>query len=480
MDVPLYHINLNVVMMNYNIDKWDSDNCTRTHMGNDVLITRELFNILLKAIFRFKIVLVILIFSAFKTVGQINVSFTGDILQGCSPISVAFTNGSFPLTGSTFLWDFGNGNFSTAQNPQTSYLIPGTYSVSLTVTNGGISETLIKEQYITVHPKPQAGFKLVGDTIGCSPFLVSFQDLSTNIDGSDLSYTWSFGDGSKSTLQNPAHNYLTRGNFDVTVLVTNVHGCSDSYTESQLVHVLKPQAAFGVDETNSCTGTLLSTFTNISAGTTALVSLWDFGDGTSSTQFSPVHQYQNQGNYSVKLRVTDAFGCSDEVIRTNLIRVIKTTARFGMSRDTLCPGQNLVLTNQSTHATSYLWRTGDQGVSTLTNLNKIYNNAGDYTIWLIASNGTCKDSISKKVNVEYVKADFLVSEPFICELPKTINYQNQSQNAVSWSWRFGNGNTSTSQNPAVEYLTSISLINKQALFSDTLVATSKQIGRAHV
>ncbi len=408
-----------------------------------------------------------------KTTGQVTVMFTADILEGCSPISITFTNESTPIDGSTFMWDFGNGNFSTARNPQTSYLTPGSYSVKLTVTNGGISETLTKENYITVHSNPEVRFELIGDTIGCSPFEVSFQDFSTDMEGSDLSYVWSFGDGAKSNDKNPIHSYITKGIFDVTVIVTNIHGCYSTYTESQLVDVLKPLSRFGVDQIYSCTGTLLATFSNVSEGQTALESLWDFGDGTYSNQTSPVHQYQNQGEYSVKLTVTDNYGCSDEVIRSNLINVVKTTAKFDMSLDTLCPAQNLSLTNRSEYASSYLWHLGDESTSTSTNVNKTYPNSGDYIVWLTATNGNCKDSISKKLNIEYVKANFLPLDSFICELPKTISYQNQSQNAVSWNWLFGNGSVSNSVNPSVIYGTNTHLSNNQASFSDTLIVTSK-------
>lgn len=404
---------------------------------------------------------------------QITVNFTADIVQGCSPINVTFTNLSVPVEGSTFLWDFGNGNVSTARNPQTTYLTAGKYTVKLTVTNGAESEVLVREEYITVHPKPEVRFELVGDTIGCSPFNVSFQNYSIDPGASALNYTWSFGDGAKSTEQHPSHLYITKGTFDVTLLATNEFGCSSSYTEAQLAHVLKPSAQFGINESYSCTGSLNVIFTNISQGETNLASFWDFGNGSTSNLTSPSHLYTNIGTYSVKLKVTDDYGCTDEIIRNNLVQIVKTTAGFDVSHDTICPRQNVALINKSSHATSYLWKFGDQTTSTQTNLNKNYTTAGDYTIWLIAANGSCRDSVSKKINVEFVKADFLVNEQFICELPKNILYQNQSQNAVAWNWRFGNGTTSSSQNPTVNYPTNTRLVSNQAFFSDTLTVTSK-------
>ncbi len=408
-----------------------------------------------------------------KTVAQIKVAFSADIVTGCSPMSVAFSNESTPVDGSTYLWNFGNGNVSTARNPQSSYLTPGNYTVSLSVTNAGITETFVKENFIKVYSNPVALFEFTGDTIGCSPFNVTFNNLSSDPGGLSLSYIWSFGDGSGSMSQNPIKTYHTGGDFDVTLLVTNSRGCSNSFSVGRLIHVLKPAAQFGVNETYSCTGKLLTTFTNVSQGQTALTSFWEFGNGATSSQTSPVYLYQNPGDYTVKLTVTDQYGCANQVIRPNLIKVVKTIAKFNSSQDTICPNKNLTLTNRSEFATNYKWRLGDQTISTLTNVNKSYSQPGDYTIWLIAKNGLCKDSTSKKINVEYVKANFSIQDSFICELPKLISYHDKSVNATKWSWRFGNGSVSVVRNPEVNYSVSIPLTNNKAIFSDTLIVTSK-------
>ncbi|MCX8020761.1 MAG: PKD domain-containing protein, partial [Chitinophagaceae bacterium] len=74
--------------------------------------------------------------------------FSANIVSGCSPLVVAFEDLS---TGNptSWLWNFGNGNSSTLRNPTATYITPGTYTVSLTVTNANGSNTLTRTDYIT-------------------------------------------------------------------------------------------------------------------------------------------------------------------------------------------------------------------------------------------------------------------------------------------------------------------------------------------
>ncbi|HIG85961.1 MAG TPA: PKD domain-containing protein, partial [Planctomycetes bacterium] len=93
---------------------------------------------------------------------------------------------------------------STLQSPSHVYSVAGTYSVSLTVTGPGGSDTLTRTNYIDVtEPAPVAGFSGT-PTSGTSPLTVAFSDASTGVVSS---YAWAFGDGGTSTLQNPSHVY---------------------------------------------------------------------------------------------------------------------------------------------------------------------------------------------------------------------------------------------------------------------------------
>lgn len=187
---------------------------------------------------------------------QMNVGFTADVVSGCAPLQVVFNNTSDAGPGYSYSWDLGNGSISTAAHPQTIYVGEGAYTVSLTVTNAAGFETLVKEDFIVVHNQPVVAFALLSDTIGCAPYAVTFENNTVDPEGAALTYTWSFGDGTRSSEVNPSHTYEPAGDFDVTLVAENAFGCASSSTLPQLVHVLKPQAVFGVDPFYACTGEL--------------------------------------------------------------------------------------------------------------------------------------------------------------------------------------------------------------------------------
>jgi PKD repeat protein len=119
-------------------------------------------------------------------------------------------------TGSptSYLWSFGDGNTSTQQNPTYSYATGGTYQVCLTATNANGSDSTCHMVY-AVAP-PVANF-----TVGGTGLYHSFTSTST---GNPTSYSWTFGDGGTSTLQNPTHTYAAYGTYQVCLTVSNSFG----------------------------------------------------------------------------------------------------------------------------------------------------------------------------------------------------------------------------------------------------------------
>ena len=107
---------------------------------------------------------------------QPTADFTATPLAGCAPHVVYFTSTS---TGNptSYLWNFGNGFTSVLQNPSTTYLTAGSYTVTLTVTNASGSNTKTMTSYITVYPNPTVAFT-ANDTASCPPLAVQFTDGS--------------------------------------------------------------------------------------------------------------------------------------------------------------------------------------------------------------------------------------------------------------------------------------------------------------
>ena len=130
-------------------------------------------------------------------------------------------------------WDFGDGTGSLLSNPTHLYTQVGIYTVSLLVAGPGGASTLQRVDWIHVNePPPNANFSAVPRS-GVAPLLVTFQDLSTlNVTG----WEWDFGDGARSTLQNPVHVYRTPGAFTVRLRVTSAGGV-DGTPRRDFIHV---------------------------------------------------------------------------------------------------------------------------------------------------------------------------------------------------------------------------------------------------
>ena len=166
-------------------------------------------------------------------------SFTGTPTGGYAPLTVTFTDTS-ANSPTSWAWTFGDGGTSALKSPSHTFMTAGTYTVALTATNIGGSNTLTKTNYITVtvptpSPTPtpiptptpvplKASFSAT-PVSGAPPLFVTFTDTST---GTPTGWSWDFGDGSgvDTINQNPSHSYTTAGTYTVTLTVKNAQGSS--------------------------------------------------------------------------------------------------------------------------------------------------------------------------------------------------------------------------------------------------------------
>jgi len=203
-------------------------------------------------------------------------------------------------------WDFGDGGSSTSQNPSYTYSTVGTYNVSLSVTNDYGDNTETKTGYITVGSPPDAEFTASETTVAVGES-IQFTDQSTN---NPASWNWDFGDGESSTSQNPTHIYSNAGTYDVSLTVTNSYG-NNTETKTDYITVGDPPAAaFTASKTLATVGESIQ-FTDQSSNNPESWS-WDFGDGNTSTEQSPSHNYSTEGTYTVSLTVTNTYGENTE------------------------------------------------------------------------------------------------------------------------------------------------------------------------
>jgi len=241
------------------------------------------------------------------------VDFSADRTQVSVNQYVHFTDLS-TNSPSDWKWDFGDGTAGTGQNPDHAYRQPGIYSVTLTASDAYTSISHTKRNYITVVNTPHADFG-ADKTKGITPFTVKFTDLST---GSPTGWTWDFGDGERSSEHNPTHTYTTAGGsstsrYTVTLTATNPNGSDDERKVDYITVTQTPIAEFTVDSRQGKAPFIVK-FRDLTAGNPTTW-LWEFGDGSTSSEQNPTHLYPFEGSYDVRLTVSNQYG-TDTVFKT--------------------------------------------------------------------------------------------------------------------------------------------------------------------
>lgn len=242
-------------------------------------------------------------------------AFEAAPLSGTSPLTVTFTDSSdpgvFPIT--SWKWNFGDGGTSTMQNPSHTYTREGSFAVSLEVTTVIGSDIEVKNALIAVTLLPTAAFT-GSPRSGLVPLTVEFSDASTAGSSPITSWEWDFGDGAKSSEQNPAHTYTQAGVFSVSLTVTTAIG-TDLETKSSYVTVsVLPTAHFTAAPSSGAAPLTVSFCDTSEPGSSPIVSWqWNFGDGGTSTERNPTHIYLTPGAYEVSLTVTTAVGSDVDV-----------------------------------------------------------------------------------------------------------------------------------------------------------------------
>jgi gliding motility-associated-like protein len=157
------------------------------------------------------------------------VNFAALPAAGCSPLSVTFDDLSTTPLGSTYLWDFGNGDTSSLQNPTEVYVSTANYSVLLQVTTPyGCVDSLLLVDAITMEEHPTAAYLVSNDTAAVPQAQIDFMNesvLSTSV-------SWSFGDGTYSNEEDPIHIFADTGIYEVCLTAVSQYGCTDTLCEN--------------------------------------------------------------------------------------------------------------------------------------------------------------------------------------------------------------------------------------------------------
>lgn len=248
------------------------------------------------------------------TDANIDLLANSPICPGQSTPLTLKTNG---VTGKlTYLW---NNNLGTSAGPfKVTLYQPNTYIVQVTNQCGTTATDSIR---ILITPQPELIMKRDTNQI-CMPGSIHFKDSSVVGNSLDpiTNWTWTFGDGTTSSLQNPVHYYKSAGQFPVSLVVKTGGGCTSNSIGTPIIVTVypKPHAAFSVNK--SVLDLPYDELKCFNQSTGAVSYNWDFADETTSTEENPTHKYSLLDEYKIRLITTSKFGCLDtafKMVRTD-------------------------------------------------------------------------------------------------------------------------------------------------------------------
>ncbi|WP_367390250.1 PKD domain-containing protein [Lewinella sp. LCG006] len=364
---------------------------------------------------------------------------SGSFSSATNELTAQFTSTTSNVD--TYLWDFGDGNTSSAPNPLHTYSANGIYTVSLSITNDCGTEVITQEVDVE-QAAPEAVFSTLESAAGCAPLTITYLNQSLNAD----SYVWTFPGGvpATSTLPNPTVTYLDAGAYDVTLVATNQTGSSTSETQNFVEVFPSPTGSFSYSS-----DLLTAQFSSSVMNTDSY--LWDFGDGATSTEPNPTHIYGLSGTYTVSLSITNDCGTVVITEAVSVMRPIPLVIFTTEDSQQGCAPLTITFINQSTNANTYLWvfPGGEPSSSTEVNPTITYHIPGIYDVQLNATNETGTNTLVAQFYVEVnpePNGNFFYTNNLL-----DVQFMSDVENADSYLWNFGDGTTSTTANPSHTY-----------------------------
>jgi len=332
-------------------------------------------------------------------------------------------------------WDFGDGNFSNEMNPIHQYADSDSYLVCLDI----FSDTC---QDVVCHLVDLNGSNSDNCEAAFNYFTsdddleFQFQNTSTGI--LDSVY-WDFGDGSFSRDTNPTHHYETEGQYMVCLSILTPN-CSDTFCQELDAYLSDCSATFSYEVGASPDS---YQFFNESIGNVDFL-FWDFGDGESSTEENPIHQFASSGDYDVQLRIrnNDA-SCSDTITHTVRVQIPDPClADFSFSIDPISQRPNIYsFQDLSTgNIASWEWNFGDGSTSSLASPTHVFPDTLSYAVTLTINGDDCSDQTSKTVKVDVpLSLDFTFQLDSNNVIPNTFIFHSEVIGFYDHlNWNFNN------------------------------------------
>ncbi|MEW5826281.1 MAG: PKD domain-containing protein [Candidatus Bipolaricaulota bacterium] len=415
----------------------------------------------------------------------------------------------------SYAWTFGDGGAASGPVTSHAYATPGSYTVTLTVTdNGGASASASQIVNVTAptNQAPVASFTTSASSTQPGVSVSMNSSGSYDPDGTIVARSWSFGDGATASGTTTAHAYATAGSYTVTLTVTDNGGASAS--ASQIVNVTAPTnqapvASFTTSASSTQPGVSVSMNSSGSYDPdgTIVASSWSFGDGATASGTTTSHAYAVPGSYTVTLTVWDDRGASASATKVIAVQTPSladlTVASFTASPSSPLLGQSvtfsIVVANQgSMSAGSFRIRLAGASLSTTTTVTSLAagsTRSASLVLPLTAASETftvAVDDLSQVAESNegnnqqtlllVASTPSPVAEaggPYSGTVGSPISFSALASSGAitSYSWTFGDGGTAVGATPtraysgAGTYVATLTVVGPGGQSTDTAVVT---------
>ncbi|MFN6074822.1 MAG: PKD domain-containing protein [Fluviicola sp.] len=411
-------------------------------------------------------------------VGEIDlVNFSIDATPACAKTDVDFTDLSIisaPHTPSevTYLWNFGDGQTSTSQNPTHVYQTDtGFFDVSLIINFRGCLDTLSLTDAVYIKA-PISLFNITTPLV-CNPpsFPVNIVTDDNSIIGEipdDCQMIWKWGDGTTTTFDDPIfddadlgstnHNYTAYGTYTIEQVIYNfTTGCSDSTT--QTVHISQTIAGISPLANDSvCVGVSFPMTENSTSTHPFGTFSWNMGNGATVSGATTSYAYPSFGTFTITLTATNSVGCADDATFNPMTALANPLAQITSSDNAGCAPFLVTFTNSSIDVDngvpleSFQFTFSDDGSTQSTNLvgqtvNHTFNTEGSFNVSLVATDqfGCVSSPAIAPISVTKPIAQFLTDSVY-CEAEQVgTNNTSTGFGLLTYQWFVDGTSTSTSQ-----------------------------------
>ena len=396
---------------------------------------------------------------------------TIDILQGptvsftvptvCQSNAVTFENQTVGANITGYFWEFGDGgtySSVTAESPSYTFATPGTYPVSLRVTNAQGCQN-VYQQSVTVYSQPSVSFS---SEVACAGSPTQFTDASTAGANANVSaWQWDFGDGiGTASTRNPTYAYRQAGTYAVKLITTSTAGCVDSTVQTVTV---KSAVDVGFAALRQCPtearplNVLLSDTSVAAAGETIDRWFWTV-NGNNFVSAEVEYAFPAPGDYPVSLTVFTTSGCNATVQR---IVSVTTSPTVAFTTVGSCTGKPVVFQGEvdapGWGELSYAWEfvgpNGEAaGNAATANPEVAFETPGPYAVTLtVQTDGGCSFSTTRSVAIAATPVATFTAAPDYGGTPLEVSFVNATTDATSYAWDFGGRGTSEEAEPTFTF-----------------------------